>query len=108
MRQKKYVLIDDIDGTEAADTITFALGRQAYEIELNERHIAELRADFEKWIAKARKVGNRRGRSTASGTTISNAAKIRKWALQRGIELSDRGRIPMEIREQYQRETGDV
>lgn len=108
MRQKKYVLIDDIDGTEAAETIAFALGRQSYEIELNERHIAELRADFEKWIAKARKVGGRRGRSAGGGATNSDAAKIRKWAMQRGIVLSNRGRIPLEIRDQYQRETGDM
>jgi len=103
MAQKTVVyLIDDIDGTDATDTINFAIDGTNYEIDLNEKHAAELRAAFEKWATHARTVTARRTRRTstrASGT--SDAAKIREWAKEHGYEISERGRVPAEIREAY-------
>lgn len=102
MAQKiKVLLIDDIDGTDATDTINFAIDGVNYEIDLNEKHATELRSAFEKWTTHARRVPARRTRR-ASRVTSSDAAKIRAWAREHGYEVSDRGRVPQEIRDAYE------
>lgn len=105
MAQKiKVYLIDDIDGSDATDTVNFTVDGVNYEIDLNEKHAAELRADFDKWIANARRVGGRRARRTGGGrgAGTSEAALIRAWARENGYEVSERGRVPAEIREAYE------
>lgn len=100
---KKIVeyLIDDIDGSDAVETIVFAVDGVTYEIDLNQENTAALRADFDKWITYARRISGRRTRRTATPTT-SDAGKVRAWAREHGYEVSDRGRIPAEIRAAYE------
>ena len=44
MAQKtQIILVDDIDGSEATQTVTFALDGVNYEIDLNDDHAAALR-----------------------------------------------------------------
>ena len=102
MAQKtQVILVDDVDGSEASQTVTFALDGVSYEIDLNEEHVAALRESFEEWVGKARRTGGRRtaGRRRASGS--SDTQKIREWAREQGMEVSDRGRVSAEIREAY-------
>ncbi len=49
----------------------------------------------------ARRVGGRRISGTQSAGSPSDAGKIRAWANEHGYEVSERGRIPKEIREAY-------
>ncbi len=105
MAQKiKVYLIDDIDGSDATDTINFAIDGVNYEIDLNEKHAAELRSAMEKWVSHARRLPARRTRrtGTARAAGTSDAAKIREWARENGYEVSERGRVPAEIREAYE------
>lgn len=113
MAQKVQVhLIDDIDGTDAAETVTFALDGIAYEIDLSEAHASELRDAFAQWVGHARKPDRRRaaprrgaatGRSgSVASSSASDAGKIREWARANGYEVSERGRISAEVREAYQ------
>ena len=39
----KTRLVDDLDGSEAAETVTFQVDFRGYEIDLNEEHAARLR-----------------------------------------------------------------
>nr|NLD40542.1 Lsr2 family protein [Actinomycetales bacterium] len=100
-------LVDDVDGGDANETVSFALDGIQYEIDLNEGNASELRNSLERWISSARRVAGRRtqntGRAAKAGGT-SDAAKIRAWAREQGIETSARGRIPSELRERYERE----
>ncbi len=106
MREQRYVLFDDLDGSEAVGTVSFAVGRQAYEIELNQVHMDEFNRDMEKWTQHARKVSGRFNRhSQQTGPRVS-AEKVRVWAAENGIQLSERGRIPLSIRDRYMREHG--
>lgn len=104
MRKTQVVLLDDIDGSEAKDSVTFAVNGVTYELDLNEEHLAEFDKALDPWVSHGRRVGGRstgrRPRSTAR-TGGSDAARIRKWALQKGLKVSDRGRVPATIREQY-------
>lgn len=105
MAKKTVVyLIDDIDGSDATDTINFAIDGVNYEIDLNEKNAAELRKAFETWTKNARRVSGRRsrGRTPTRGASTSDAALIRQWARENGYEVSERGRVPAEIREAYE------
>lgn len=97
------VLIDDIDGTAATQTVTFGLDGVSYEIDLNDEHADALRESLDEWVGKARRVGGRRavgtGRAAKAGN--SDTAKIRTWAQENGMKVSDRGRIPATIVEAY-------
>jgi hypothetical protein len=93
-------LQDDIDGSDAAETVRFALDGVEWEIDLSERNANRLRNSLSVFIAHGRKVGGRRGRKSASSTQTDTQA-VRKWAQANGIEVSARGRIPAEIVERY-------
>ncbi|HEX7355240.1 MAG TPA: Lsr2 family protein [Mycobacteriales bacterium] len=95
-------LVDDVDGVQAAETVAFALDGVAYEIDLSAKNAKALRADISKWTAharKARKTGGGRRRGAARPT--GEAAAIRAWAHENGIEVPARGRIPAAVVEQY-------
>ena len=75
MKKTQGVLVDDIDGGAADDTIVFAFKGVSYEIDLSEAHIEEMTADFAKW-AKAEGVAvNERGRISADVVAAYEAAK---------------------------------
>lgn len=108
MAQKVSVLlIDDIDGSEADETIPFGLDGTHYEIDLNSEHAQELREQLERYVKTARKVTGSAGRPARIRRTTANDAKnkeIRNWARERGLEVNDRGRIPADIMAQYEAE----
>lgn len=103
-------LVDDIDGTDAVETVTFALDGQSYEIDLSEGNAAKLRDSLALFVSHGRRVsGARRGRGAGAGRTASSsrasggpsAAEIRAWARENGHEVPDRGRVSAEVREAY-------
>jgi len=100
MAQKiQVVLVDDIDGGEAVETVSFSLDGVGYEIDLSQKNAAELRGALESWIASGRRVSGRRAASRGRGS--SDAHKIREWAKANGHEVSERGRVSAKIREAY-------
>ncbi|HEX6756808.1 MAG TPA: Lsr2 family protein [Propionibacteriaceae bacterium] len=92
-------LQDDIDGSEATQTIRFALDGIEYEIDVSDRNANRLRNSLKDFIAHGRKVGGRRGKLASSGQVDTKA--VRKWAEANGIEVSTRGRIPTDVVERY-------
>jgi hypothetical protein len=113
MAQKVQVLlVDDIDGGTADETVTFSLDGVSYEIDLTSAHAAELRDAFATWVGHARKVGGRTssGRGSGGGASrprrASDAGAVRTWAKENGYDVSERGRISAEIREAYEAAQG--
>jgi Lsr2 len=114
MAQKVDVkFIDDLDGSEAAGTVMFALDGRAYEIDLSEDNAARLRDSLATYVAAARRSGGtpRKGRTpraTAEGESAPSRANreetaaIRAWARENGHEVSERGRIPKAVVQAYQ------
>jgi hypothetical protein len=103
-------LTDDMDGSTipdgAGETVSFALDKVEYEIDLSKRNAAKLRKALRGYIDAGRRVGgpSRRSRSSQWGPRSQangDARAIRTWALDNGIELSARGRIPAGVVEQY-------
>lgn len=109
MAQKTVVsLIDDLDASEADETVRFGLDGAQYEIDLSEKNATTLRESLAPFVASARRVGGRAsssrkaGRATArrSGGT-DRTADIREWARANGYQVSDRGRIASNIVQAY-------
>lgn len=103
MAQKvQVVLVDDLDGGTADETITFAVDGVSYEIDLSTANAAQLRDAFAAWVGHARRVGGRtrtvrRGTGTARAAGGQSAA-IREWARANGFTVNERGRIPAEVK----------
>jgi hypothetical protein len=106
MAQKvNIILVDDIDGSEATETVTFGLDGTSYEIDLNDANAAALREAISPYVGHARKVGRASGRRTAKAASASGgtpAKEIRDWARSNGYDVPDRGRIPAEVREAFE------
>lgn len=102
-RKTQIILTDDIDGSEATGTVSFALDGVTYEIDLNDDNAQQMRDQLSEWASKARRVGGRRinGTRGAGSSSSSDAGKIRAWANENGYEVSGRGRISKEIRDAY-------
>jgi hypothetical protein len=102
------VLVDDIDGSDAEETVGFALDGVDYEIDLSDEHAAEMRDALALYIGHARRTGGRRrgGRRSAPSAGAANgsgatAAEIRAWARENGWDVPERGRVSAEVREAY-------
>ena len=110
MAQKvNIVLVDDLDGTEATETVSFGLDGTTYEIDLNDANAASLREALSGYVGHARKVtgGGRRtrrssgGSSSSSSSSSSNTKDVREWAKAQGMEVSERGRISADVQQAY-------
>ncbi|PPK63545.1 Lsr2 family protein [Actinokineospora auranticolor] len=111
MVQKVTVsLVDDLDGTEAGETVEFGLDGASYQIDLSVDNAEKLRDIFADFVEHARRSGGRKrqlgkatpGRPprTATADREQNQA-IREWARKQGMKVSDRGRIPSEVLDAY-------
>jgi hypothetical protein len=109
-QQVNVVLVDDLDGSPAEETVTFGLDGITYEIDLNADNAARLRDSFAEWVGHGRRVAGarRRGsRTTTKRTSVgSDNATIREWARSNGYEVSERGRIKAEIVEAFNAANG--
>lgn len=104
MAQKVHiVLVDDIDESEASETVTFGLDGVNYEIDLNDEHAAQLREALAGFIGHARRSGGARRarRSPSSAASGPSSKDVREWARQNGYDVPDRGRVAADIREAY-------
>jgi hypothetical protein len=100
MAQRVVTLLeDDFDGSQASETISFALDGVEYAIDLNDSHAGELREVFSRFTKAARKTGGRT-RTTRPGS--SNAREVRWWAAAQGLQVNARGRIQADIMEKYE------
>jgi len=106
MAQKTMVVLeDDIEGGEADETVRFSLDGVSYEIDLSDKNAAKLRDDFAKYTGQGRRLGGRsaRGRGAGNrGAGRNRSAQVRDWARSQGLKVSDRGRIPADILNQYE------
>jgi hypothetical protein len=97
------LLIDDIDGGEAAGTVRFGLDGTEYEIDLSAAHSDDLRKALGQYLAHARQAGGtaRSAARSRRGSAAVDTAKVREWARGQGIEVKDRGRVPADVVERY-------
>jgi len=107
---QRIVLSDDLDGSEATQTINYMIDGQEYEIDLSEENVQRFHEALEPFVSKSRQVerqaaparrgrGDGRRRSSAGGR--DDIPQIRAWAEAQGMDVSARGRIKKEILDAY-------
>ena len=101
-----YRLEDDLDNSEAVETVVFSLDSVSYEIDLSEANAQKLRDLIAPYVAAGRRVGGRRRAGAGPRKGGSSATEIRAWAAENGYTVSARGRVPAEVREAYERNHG--
>lgn len=113
-KQIIHKLVDDLDGGDADETVKFSLDGVQYEIDLSNKNAGKLRELFAPYVAAGSRVGRggvvvggraARGRGGATADREQNKA-IRAWAKKEGRDISDRGRIPQEIVDEYHAKAG--
>jgi hypothetical protein len=111
MAQKVQVLlIDDLDGGPAHETVTFGLDGVGYEIDLSSGNAGQLRDALALYVEHGRKAtaprpgrgGQGKTRVTRNAGDRAKTADIREWAKARGKKISERGRIPADIAAEYE------
>jgi hypothetical protein len=122
--------LDDLDGSEATETVSFGLGEQGnYEIDLSAANAERLRKTFAPLITAGRPVRAarpKRTRQPSAGTPPVRAARngqpkngqpgpvrdmsgqpkraqIRVWAVAHGHEIKARGRISQSVIDEYRK-----
>ncbi len=104
-------LVDDLDGSQASESVSFALDGSSYEIDLSEDNADKLRDALALYVASARRGdGARRAPGRPKAVKAPKAAKgprtapdreqtaaIREWARSNGHEVSERGRLSASV-----------
>ncbi|GIG93018.1 histone-like nucleoid-structuring protein Lsr2 [Plantactinospora endophytica] len=113
-KQVIHKLVDDLDGGDADETVKFSLDGVQYEIDLSTANADKLRNAFAPYTGSGQKLGRSavvvgsraaRRRGNAVADREQNKA-IRAWAKKEGRDISDRGRIPQEIVDEYHAKAG--
>ncbi|MBW1604697.1 Lsr2 family protein [Streptomyces sp. JJ66] len=101
MAQRVVVtLSDDLEGGEAAETLTFGIDGKSYEIDLNSANAKKLRGALAPYVRAGRKRA-RSGKTFQHTSLAPNPQTVRAWAQSHGYEVPARGRIPKRVYEAF-------
>lgn len=93
------VITDDLDGSSAAEAVRFSFDGLAYEIDLGPANRQRMQKALQPFIDGGRRVGRIRPSRTASARR--EAAAMRAWAMEQGLHVAERGRIPADVVRKY-------
>lgn len=107
VQRVSVALEDDLDGGPAVETVRFGLSGAEYEIDLSKKNARAFRKGLAQFVEHARKAGRAQSRRAArTAASRQRSGDIRAWAKAEGIALSERGRIPASVVQQYEAATG--
>ena len=103
MAQKVTVALeDDLTGGPAEQTVRFAFDGTDYEIDLNAKNAAAFGKQLAPYLEHGRKAGRAQPRRPGRATSNrQRSGDVRAWAKEHGLVVSERGRIPASVLEQY-------
>jgi hypothetical protein len=109
-RKVQVLLVDDVDGGTADETVSFGLDGANFDIDLSAENATALRDALAGYVGVARKLGRASApkaskapvgtKPTVTADRAQNQA-IRDWAKRQGLQVNERGRIPAEIVAKY-------
>lgn len=94
------VITDDLDGSSAAEAVSFSFDGLAYEIDLAPANRQRMQKALQPFIDAGRHVRHRTA-PARTASTRRESAKIRAWAMQRGLHVAERGRISADVVGKY-------
>jgi hypothetical protein len=114
IEELNVMLVDDLDGGRATETVAFALEGSNYEIDLSKRNADKLRRALRPYLESGRKVRRGPQSRAAKGTRRSGTghsedydrAEVRAWAKSHRIKVAPRGRISNDIVERWRQSNG--
>jgi hypothetical protein len=110
-RKVEVTLIDDLDGGDAEETVSFGLDGTRYEIDLSAANAKKLRNSLAKFVDAARKEKGARQPGRAGARKVAapagpNTSDVREWAKAQGYEVSERGRVANDLIVKFQEAHG--
>ena len=107
-------LVDDLDGGDATETVSFALDGTSFEIDLSKKNATAFRKLFDRYVKAGRRsspAGGRRRKAAASTNGSKpkrefDIAQLREWAGANDVTVPARGRIPQAVVDQYKQAGG--
>jgi hypothetical protein len=109
-KQTVIQMTDDLDGSEATQSIEFSSRGKSYTIDLNDANASDFDDALAPYIAAAensggvqpsRSSGRRTGAARQRASSDVDPKQVRAWAEANGVAVSPRGRIKADIVEQY-------
>ncbi|GGP71930.1 histone-like nucleoid-structuring protein Lsr2 [Streptomyces melanogenes] len=101
------IYTDDLTGEESAEATTHQLviDGVAYEVDLGPDSYDKLMEAVGPFLKAGRRVRGNRAKSAPSRHAGGNkdTAEIRAWAKAQGYKVNDRGRVPADIREAFEK-----
>lgn len=104
-------LVDDFDGTDAAETIKFSLDGKNYEIDLSKANANEFRRTLRPYVDRARIARRSPGARNAKSPQAKGQSggrsegydrtEVREWAKAHRIRVAPRGRIANDVVEKF-------
>lgn len=88
------------------ETFRFGWDLVTYEIDLCQEHAAELSEVMERLISSGRRLGSPAksvnvAPPAPSPRDMATTAEVRAWARKKGMDVSEKGRVPDEVFEKY-------
>jgi hypothetical protein len=114
IEELNVMLIDDLDGGRATETVAFALEGANYEIDLSKRNADKLRRALKPYLESGRRVKRAPGgrattkarRSTSGHSEDYDRAEVRAWAKSHRIKVAPRGRIANDVVDRWRQSNG--
>ena len=94
---------DDIDGSKAEGTVSFAFEGTTYEIDLSKSNVRAFEKAMALYVGHARKVRATRTKATSRGKANgkTDLSAVREWATANGYDVAPRGRVATEVLEAF-------
>jgi hypothetical protein len=109
---KTGALVDDVDGSQAVETVDFGIDGVRYQIDLSAANATALRRVLAQWVDHGRKLSERQTRHlkradpwrrhVSSGERIA----IREWCDDNGYSIGGRGPLPFHLVDAFREANG--
>lgn len=96
------IVTDDLDGSENAETVSFGFDGVTYEVDLAQKNRAKLEKVLAPFIEAGRKAPRAATRRVGRQSASVDRGAVRAWARERGLKVSERGRVSADIMSQYE------
>lgn len=95
---QEITVCDFDDDNEAIDSFSYKLNGYSHTIDVCAEHHSELC----QWLPGATSKPRKGQTTTATANVRQNRSQLRQWAIAKGYEVAERGRIPADVLAAYE------
>ncbi|WP_404816519.1 Lsr2 family protein [Streptomyces thermolineatus] len=108
---KRFIIESDLSGEPDAESVSFAFDGKGYTVDLTESEKEEFARLLARYIDVAEEEVGAGQAGIPNRNSEPDPSVVRKWALENGIEVNAKGRIPHSVVARYKNsmtETADA